>query len=54
VGGDIEMVVGKRVILAGFPIRWYLGDGSIVRLVAFIDEDEVNDVPPRTYPYGIF
>lgn len=52
VGGDIEMVVGKRVTIAGFPIRWWMGDGSIVRLVAFIDEDDINDVPPRVYRYG--
>lgn len=52
VGGDIEMVVGKRVTIAGFPIRWYKGDGSIVRLVAMIDEDELNDVEPREYKYG--
>lgn len=52
VGGDIAMVVGKRVMISGFPIRWYMGDGSIVRLVAFIDEDELNDVPPRVYKYG--
>ena len=37
VGGDIDMVVGKRVTLAGFPIRWTKGDGSIVRLVAIAD-----------------
>lgn len=55
VGGDIEMVVGKRVTIAGFPIRWYMGDGSIVRLVAFIDEDEINkNVKPREYKYGVF
>jgi kynurenine formamidase len=52
VGGDIEMVVGKRVTIAGFPIRWYMGDGSIVRLVAFIDEQDLNNVPPRVYRYG--
>lgn len=52
VGGDIEQVVGKRVTISGFPIRWYMGDGSIVRLVAFIDEDEINNVPERIYPYG--
>jgi len=38
VGGDIDEVVGKRVTLAGFPIRWEKGDGSIVRLVAIVDE----------------
>jgi kynurenine formamidase len=32
--------VGRRVTIAGFPIRWTKGDGSIVRLVAIVDEDE--------------
>lgn len=52
VGGDIAQVVGKRVTIMGFPIRWYMGDGSIVRLVAMIDEDDMNDVPTRVYRYG--
>jgi kynurenine formamidase len=38
VGGDIDMVTGKRVTIAGFPIRWVKGDGSIVRLVAIVDK----------------
>jgi kynurenine formamidase len=38
VGGDIDEVVGKRVTIAGFPIRWEKGDGSIVRLVAIVEE----------------
>jgi len=38
VGGDIDEVVGKRVTISGFPIRWVGGDGSIVRLVAFVEE----------------
>jgi hypothetical protein len=29
-----------------------MGDGSIIRLVAEIDEDEMNDVPDRVYKYG--
>jgi hypothetical protein len=29
-----------------------MGDGSIVRLVAMIDEDEINKVPDRIYKYG--
>ncbi len=37
VGGDIDKVVGKRVTITGFPIRWTKGDGSIVRLVAMVD-----------------
>ena len=52
VGGDIAKVVGKRVKIMGFPIRWYKGDGSIVRLVAEIDEDDMNKVPDRIYKYG--
>lgn len=39
VGGDIAEVVGKRVTIAGFPIKWVKGDGSMVRLVAIVDED---------------
>ena len=38
VGGDIDKVTGKRVTIAGFPIRWVKGDGSIVRLVAIVQE----------------
>lgn len=53
VGGDIAKIVGKRFKLMGFPIRWYMGDGSIVRLVAEIDEDDMNKVPDRIYPYGV-
>ena len=52
VGGDLERVVGKRFKIMGFPIRWVEGDGSMVRLVAEIDEDELNDVPTRIYKYG--
>lgn len=52
VGGDIEKVVGKRFKLMGFPLRWYMGDGSIVRLVAEIDEEDLNPVPDRVYRYG--
>ena len=37
-----------------FPIRWYMGDGSMARCVAEIDEDDLNDVPERIYTYGGF
>lgn len=40
VGGDIDEVVGMRVTISGFPIRWVKGDGSIVRLVAMVDEGD--------------
>jgi kynurenine formamidase len=51
-GGDLDKVTGKRFRFFCFPLRWYLGDGSMARCVAEIDENEVNDVPTRTYTYG--
>jgi len=47
------MVVGKRVTIMGLPLRWYMGDGSIVRMAALIDEKDINPVPPRVYKYGV-
>ncbi len=38
-GGDLDKVSGKRFRFFCFPIRWYMGDGSMVRCVAEIDED---------------
>jgi len=40
VGGDLDKVTGKRCTFAGFPIRWMKGEGSIVRLVAIMDEGD--------------
>jgi kynurenine formamidase len=37
VGGDIDMVTGKRVTIATFPWRWVKGDGCIVRMAAIVD-----------------
>lgn len=52
-GGDLDKVSGKRFRLYCFPLRWHLGDGSMARVVAEIDEDQINkDVPTRTYKYG--
>jgi kynurenine formamidase len=51
-GGDLDKVVGKRFKFMAFPIRWWLGDGSMVRCVAEIDEDDLNDAPDRIYPFG--
>ena len=53
-GGDLDKVSGKRFRFFCFPLRWHLGDGFMVRCVAEIDEDQVNDVPDRTYTYGGF
>ncbi len=51
-GGNLDKVSGKRFKFYCFPIRWYLGDGSMARCVAEIDEDDLNDVPERTYTYA--
>ncbi|MCL2578638.1 MAG: cyclase family protein [Oscillospiraceae bacterium] len=51
-GGDLDKVSGKRFRFFCFPIRWYMGDGAMVRCVAEIDQDDLNDVPDRTYTYG--
>ncbi len=52
-GGDLDKVSGKRFRFFCFPIRWYLGDGSMVRCVAEIDEDDINkDVEDRVYTYA--
>lgn len=54
-GGDLDKVTGKRFMFCAFPLRWYMGDGTIVRAVAFIDEDDINqNVPDRIYKYGVF
>ncbi len=50
-GGDLEKVCGKEFEFFCFPLRWYMGDGSMARCVARIDEDDCNDVPERTYMY---
>ena len=54
VGGDVDKVLGKRCVICAFPSRWYMGDGSKVRMVAFIDKDDMNDVPDRVYKYGTY
>ncbi len=51
-GGDLSKVTGKRFKFYCFPMRWYMGDGSIARCVAEIDEEELNDVPTREYFYA--
>ena len=40
VGGDLDMVTGKRCTFMVFPWRWYQGEGCIVRVVAVIDPDQ--------------
>ena len=40
VGGDLDLVTGKRCTVMAFPWRWPEGDGSGVRVVAVIDPDQ--------------
>ena len=51
-GGDLDKVKGKRFRFFALPIRWHLGDGSMVRCVAEIDEDEIVPAEERLYKYG--
>lgn len=51
-GGDLEKVVNKRFKFMAFPLRWHMGDGSMLRCAAEIDEDDLVDAPERTYSYG--
>jgi kynurenine formamidase len=52
VGGQVAKVAGRRFDIVGAPLNLYCGDGSMTRLMAVIDQDLVNDVPERLYPYG--
>lgn len=52
VGGNVAKIAGKRCTIIGAPLNLYCGDGSMTRLLAIIDADQVNDVPDRIYPYG--
>jgi kynurenine formamidase len=53
-GGDLDKIpAGTWFDFFCFPLRWYLGDGSMARCVALIDEDKIDkSVPDREYKYG--
>ena len=52
-GGDQDKIpAGVWFRFNCFPLRWYMGDGSMARCSAEIDEDLLLDVPTRTYKYG--
>ncbi|MBO6010264.1 MAG: cyclase family protein, partial [Oscillospiraceae bacterium] len=53
-GGDLDKIPpGVWFRFNCFPLRWYMGDGSMARCTAEIDEDLlVKGVPDRTYAYG--
>ncbi|NOR25574.1 MAG: hypothetical protein GQ542_14525 [Desulforhopalus sp.] len=52
VEADIAKVVGKRVKIMRYLVRWYMGEVFFFRLVAEIDEDNLKDVPDRNCKYG--
>lgn len=52
-GGDLDKIpAGKWFQFFCFPLRWHMGDGCMARCVAYIEEDQLEDVPTRTYKYG--
>lgn len=40
VGGDLDLVTGKRCTFMAFPWRWPEGDGCVIRVIAIIDPDQ--------------
>ena len=54
-GGDLDKVKNQRFLFCAFPLRWYMGDGTIVRAVAFVPSDRIDrSVPDKEYPYGVY
>jgi kynurenine formamidase len=53
-GGDLDKIIpGRWFEFLCFPLRWYMGDGSMARCVARIDEENIDkSVADRTYKYG--
>ena len=53
-GGDLDKILaGVWFRFNCFPLRWYMGDGSMARCVAEIDDKDIDkSVPDRTYKYG--
>ena len=43
-GGDIDLVVNRRIQVACFPWRFVDGESSIARIVAMVDDDEYQDL----------
>jgi len=37
-GGEIELIAGRRVDIGAFPWRWQGGEGCICRVAAFVEE----------------
>ncbi len=44
VGGDIDLLVNRRVTIGFFPWRFVDGESSIGRCVAMVDDDEYEQL----------
>ena len=40
VGGDLDLITGKRCTFMAFPWRWAQGDGCVVRLIAITNPNQ--------------
>lgn len=40
IGGDVDLVTGKRCTFMAFPWRWPTGEGCPVRVIAVVDPDQ--------------
>ena len=46
-GGDLDKIVpGKWFDFHCYPIRWYMGDGSMAHPVAYVDEENIDPTVP--------
>lgn len=43
-GGDIDLLVNRRVQVGCFPWRFVDGESSIARIVAMVDDDEYEEL----------
>ncbi len=44
VGGDIDLLLNRRVKIGCFPWRFVDGESSIARIVAFVEDDEYDEL----------
>jgi hypothetical protein len=47
IGGDIDLIVNRRVQIGFFPWRFVDGESSIGRCVAIVDDDEYDELMAR-------
>ncbi len=44
IGGDIDLVLNRRVTIGCFPWRFVQGESCVARIVAFVDDDEHKEL----------